>query len=345
MGLGAYVPALLIAKALRHTGTDARVCVFESLLTAEQREQIDKTHRAYHERFDLALMGQRLAKAGSLRPQSNEPAVAALLGDWNAAFREHFIVLSGFWVPILTRYTRRIQVDYCQLDAQEPPSWRGVAIEPDCRCIRLFDGLAGRVAYQIPRDPDGPPEVDYECRPRRIVVHGGGWGLGEYRKAAFECASSGWSVDLIVEDASEITTGATDTRFFMTSSSWRPWNHGHDGPTFPPLAELQVGQPQTHRQGSDRHELADLLCNARAVVSKPGGGTLIDSFSHCVPLVWLAPYGEHEAANAALWQQLGFGISMQTWRESGCSASLLALAEARLRRARAMTAFFPGVEE
>ena len=51
--------------------------------------------------------------------------------------------------------------------------------------------------------------------------------------------------------------------------------------------------------------------------------------------------GEHEAANAALWERLGFGVSLQRWRESGCSADILEEVRTRLVAARAVTPSFP----
>jgi UDP-N-acetylglucosamine:LPS N-acetylglucosamine transferase len=54
-----------------------------------------------------------------------------------------------------------------------------------------------------------------------------------------------------------------------------------------------------------------------AVVSKPGGGTLLDSLAAATPVVLLPPWGEPEAKNGALWEELGFGIDVERWRKTG----------------------------
>jgi UDP-N-acetylglucosamine:LPS N-acetylglucosamine transferase len=55
---------------------------------------------------------------------------------------------------------------------------------------------------------------------------------------------------------------------------------------------------------------------AKAVISKPGGGTLLDSLAAATPVVLLAPWGTPEASNGALWEALGFGIEFERWRET-----------------------------
>lgn len=58
-------------------------------------------------------------------------------------------------------------------------------------------------------------------------------------------------------------------------------------------------------------------------MSKPGGGTLVDSLSAAAPLVYLEPFGDHERANALLWERLGFGIAYDRWAASGFARSAL----------------------
>jgi UDP-N-acetylglucosamine:LPS N-acetylglucosamine transferase len=62
---------------------------------------------------------------------------------------------------------------------------------------------------------------------------------------------------------------------------------------------------------------------AIAVVSKPGGGTLLDSLAAATPVVLLAPWGGPEAKNGALWEELGFGIDFQRWRRTGFDQCVL----------------------
>ena len=51
-----------------------------------------------------------------------------------------------------------------------------------------------------------------------------------------------------------------------------------------------------------------------AVVSKPGGMALAESLMTATPLVFLAPYGQHERINAVTWIDEGFGIWFDEWK-------------------------------
>jgi UDP-N-acetylglucosamine:LPS N-acetylglucosamine transferase len=50
------------------------------------------------------------------------------------------------------------------------------------------------------------------------------------------------------------------------------------------------------------------------VVSKPGGMALAESLMTATPLVFLAPFGEHERINALNWISEGLGIWFDDWQ-------------------------------
>ncbi len=58
-------------------------------------------------------------------------------------------------------------------------------------------------------------------------------------------------------------------------------------------------------------------------MSKPGGGTLLDSLWSATPAVLLEPFGAHEQRNADLWIQLGYGISFEDWQNQGFAPEVL----------------------
>jgi UDP-N-acetylglucosamine:LPS N-acetylglucosamine transferase len=59
------------------------------------------------------------------------------------------------------------------------------------------------------------------------------------------------------------------------------------------------------------------------MISKPGGGSLLDSFTAATPLIFVDPVGEHERYNRDLWTRLGFGVTVESWLASGCSLDVL----------------------
>lgn len=91
------------------------------------------------------------------------------------------------------------------------------------------------------------------------------------------------------------------------------------------------------RHQKEYHAFFDLMKEAEAVISKPGGGALIDSLASATPLIFLEPYGYAEQANAELWEKLGLGVSYEKWVETGYSRELLEEAHCRLLEQREKT--------
>ena len=101
------------------------------------------------------------------------------------------------------------------------------------------------------------------------------------------------------------------------------------------------GEVRPVAAGPDYHDMLELVRGAVAVVSKPGGATLLESFETATPLVFLAPYGAHEAENQGLWEHLGFGLSLEAWRGSGYSLEVLERLHANLLEARRDAPSYP----
>jgi UDP-N-acetylglucosamine:LPS N-acetylglucosamine transferase len=110
----------------------------------------------------------------------------------------------------------------------------------------------------------------------------------------------------------------------MSNPAWSPWQQDPANPTFPPLGQVTEEQPILYCGSDDVHELHCIIRSSRAIISKPGGCTLIDSLASATPVVFLDAYGYAEERNAEIWQHLGFGISYAAWRDDGYSADTLA---------------------
>jgi UDP-N-acetylglucosamine:LPS N-acetylglucosamine transferase len=175
-----------------------------------------------------------------------------------------------------------------------------------------------------------------EERGRRVVVHGGGWGLGTYRRVVPELsATSSYALDVITSHATDqVPLGATD-RQFVPAPDWQPWQRDRGGElTFPPLCEVSHDITVRHLRDDLLPPAHRLVRGAAAIVSKPGGGTMIDSLAAATPVVLLEPCGAAEARNGELWEHLGFGISFDRWRSTGFPISTLAELHRNLLAAR-----------
>lgn len=331
VALGVHVPGLLLAQRMRELGADAQVLVLERLLPDSKRATAAKMKFAFHRDFRVALAGQRLAIDPSAAVP--EPTLRELAEQWRQRQVRRLVVLSGFWLPILEQCAAlsgyRPQVDVCHVDSVPSPSFRALGcIPPEVRQVWLADWTNSAVPYTIP--VSARPPVSWTDRDRRLLLHGGGWGMGTYRQRTNELRDNGFELDIVAYEADDVATGDEGIRYFMIDPNWHPWiDNG-----YPPFARVDgVGDPD-YVQGTECHGSFELARSALAMVSKPGGGTMLDSLWSATPLVLLEPFGEHEAQNAELWERLGFGISVDRWRDTGFSVEVLEELHQSLLRAR-----------
>lgn len=322
VGLGVYVPALLNQRQLRAAGHDADVEVLESLYTDAQLARHLAHRDAFRDNFQLALIANRMPAQGSF----DEARVEALLARWKAQGRARFIVWSGFWLPVLERYGSAT-VDLCRIDAIPSASFRNQPRPKDARDIWLWNWEQRQLEWQIPVSEQ--PPMPHEARADRLVVHGGGWAIGTFEQVLPELARTRHAVDLL--GPQDWSGRRAQDRHFAPDPTWVPWQRNDGELSFPALRGSEGWLPNQHYPSAH-----GLVREARAIVSKPGGGTLIDSLAAATPVVLLEPYGEAEARSGALWEELGFGIRFERWRETGFDPDVLAGLQRNLRAAKAL---------
>jgi hypothetical protein len=204
-----------------------------------------------------------------------------------------------------------VTIDLCHVDADASPSWglfsRSIA---GAEHVWFFDGPRRRINRSL---RFGPPPIPWALRKRRALVHGGGWGIGGVGQLA-ELSASAIAVDLLVYRAEELVRAHDRHDCYLLPPSWFPWDSSE---MFPPLGFPQPDETIRFEHRSDYPPFYDLLRTACGVVSKPGGGTLIDCLNAATPLVLLEPCGAHERANAELWLSLGLAMTIEDWRKRG----------------------------
>lgn len=317
VALGVHVPGLLLASRLAERGVDAVVEVIERLLPEGRLRMIEASRNVFHRDFRVARAGQRLASDPA--QAVDDPALLALHRRWTALGVRRVVVFSGFWLGALRRLPalglRLPDVTLCHVDSVDSPSFRRAGpAAAGLETVRLASSVTGDLPYTIP--VTHRPPVPWAERGGRLLVHGGGWGMGTYRERAADLAAAGHVLDLVVHEPEEAASAPPGTRAYLMDPSWHPWHD--DG--YPPLGLLAPGRdPGTvaYRRGTAHHSSFDLAREATAMVSKPGGGTLLDSLWSATPLVLLEPSGQHEEYNARLWCDLGFGVRYEQWRDAG----------------------------
>ncbi len=311
-GLGVYIPGLLMHRALALRGVDVALAVLESLYTEAALRERERAVPAFQSDFRLAQLAHRRARHDPARFD------AARVAAWQATLRgQRIAAWSGFWLPLLAQ--KPVVIDHCRIDAVVSASFENGAPRDGDREIWLWH--EGALHWRLPVDARLP--LPWAERERRVVAHGGGWALGEFG-VGIDALPTGWEADVLCGQREMAVPRA---RVWRVASEWRPWN---GAPRFPPMAPA----------GSDdfspahEHRAYELLRGARAVISKPGGGTLIESLWAATPLLMLPPFGAAEARSGALWQSLGLGMPLADWLARGARGDDLKAMHERLLAAR-----------
>lgn len=327
VGLGAYIPALLIARQLRVARRVVNVEVIEDFYTAEKQRAHSAHRDAHHQSFALAQIAHRMAR--STEDSLDEARVARLIESWREQSCSQFVVWCGFWLPVIERYRAfvpqcTLRVDHCRIDAVVSASFKvHPALDRLGQEIWLWHGQSQRLVHEIP--VTDAPFIPFEQRPRRLVVHGGGWGIGTYQQMCPELRAAQWHLDMVVHGADEAADAAAADYRFVLDPAWSPRLRDAGGRlTFPPMIQLSgTPMPDLGSKRARYHDLFDVIARARAIVSKPGGCTLIDSLASGTPVILLEAYGYAERSNAEVWIALGYGITFEAWRDSGFSSDVL----------------------
>lgn len=335
--LGVYIPALLIRNQLRKRKMTTDVVVLESLFATDKKERIKESQKAFHRNFSVALMGQKITT--NISSSLDKNLVSSLLQHWRKSNRHHFIVFSGFWMPIVEEYrfttpSKIINVDRCYMDADISVSWKSYQGNADyCNDIWFFNWEKKQLIYKIAVNNKTP--IPFRERENRFVIHGGGWGIGTYQSKIPELEERGLALDIAVYDLTEAVSKKQGNRYFLIDPSWCSWVKGkNDEHEFPPFGEVENGKFRMFEQNNTYPLLFDHTRKSRAIISKPGGMTLVDSLASATPLVYLEPFGAHEEKNAQLWEYMKFGISYKSWKLLDYSMEVLEDFHRNLLKAR-----------
>ncbi len=329
-GLGLYIPGLLASLRLEEKNVSTEVVVFENLILKEKRDTILRSRKACHDKFSFALMSARMPM--DIRQSIDFDLGNELMVSWLEDKRRDFIILSGHWIYIMEEYRQKIapdtlNADILYVDCDLPPSWKSLKQHiPDYNRhyneVWLYDFENGRIQYQIPISNADP--IPYRERPQRFLIHGGGWGMGTYRDKIPVLQEKDMALDIIAYDLQEAGNKKDGDRCFMADPSWCAWNkYNSRYHEFPPFGEVKVSEEPVFTNKREYHDLLDLTRAAKAIVGKPGAGTLMDSLAAATPILMLEPFGDHEKRNSGLWERLGYGISFDKWEESGFSIEIL----------------------
>ncbi|SHI58614.1 hypothetical protein SAMN02745163_00431 [Clostridium cavendishii DSM 21758] len=310
VGLGVYVPGLIINRDLKKNDISSEVFVLENLIVEEKKDKIPINKDAYHKNFSVALVGLKISK--DMMSSICNQKLENIIDYWFREKINYFIVVSGFWLPIIELYKQKyneldIHCECIHIDSDFSASWKKVKNIPSyCHNEFLYSYNDNKLLKDLLISDESP--IEFKDREDRLLIHGGGWGLGTYTNKINELNEFLIKLYIIAYDYSEVKFNDELNRYFMIDPSWNPWiRDKDDNYIFPPFAEVKTNV--TEFKSNDNYpDVFNLIRKSKGIVSKPGGATLIDSLSSATPLIMLEPFGEYEKKNATLWQSLGFGI-------------------------------------
>ncbi|MFD2176290.1 hypothetical protein [Veronia pacifica] len=327
-GLGSFIPAVNLSKWLQMQGHQVSFHAIEQLYTPEALQRFLRTQAQCQKDLRTAILTQRWL---SHSPQSIEGAIddiklENLLSLWQQNEVRRFIVFSGFWTLLLNRRFASLrtdpalQIDAIHLDVGRSLSW-AQASELGLNHQWLLD--PGHTQDLIPP----PPVTPWAQRNHRIAVHGGGWHMGHVEQYYPKLREQ---YVLLIRGGLD----ATDSDHqILSDPDWKPWSHGCvDGGQFPPQ-RLKTSSGTLSQSTTVTSLFQQQLSKSLALVSKPGGASLIDSFATCTPLVLLPPFGDYEKENGQCWLERGFAVTFETWEASRFSMSVIEQCHRNLRMA------------
>jgi hypothetical protein len=332
-GLGTYTPAVQFYRYLCAQGRHVSIEVLECLFPPEKLSQIQAARQRFQNDYRFALASRRALRLQSPADSVDPDKRSVLLNRWRHDQQSRFIVFSGFWLPLLKEYQEslgtEIAVDCVQMEVVLSPSWRAHLKDYPfpTRVIWLYSASQGSVLQTLLPAASAAPTR----RSRRLVVHGGGWQLGNYDSSLPALVGAGYSL-LVGRSQDQPCVSLPNVQYFRVRSRWETWT-AQPG-DYPP-AELYGGGVFSPPEDAGSHWLLQQIMSSSGVVSKPGGATLLDSLAAGSPLIFTSPYGETEAQNARLWCSLGLGMTLVDWERSDYSEELLGQAQERLANARA----------
>lgn len=340
-GLGFYVPALVVHNQLKSRGILSKMFAYENLIREDKRENFVKAKVSFHKDFKYALISQKLTR--SVADHIDQVLLSELFGEWNTMDQKYFVVFSGFWTAILDLYiteqnSNQVHVDLCHVDAVASSSWSLMNSEMPCyRHVWFFNWQNAEISYYININ-EGEP-ISYKARNNRFLIHGGGWGIGKYKDIIPVLDGLGYDLDIINYEYSDLDRKTTtNNRHYIIDPRWHHWMKNAEGDLqFPPFAEM-INETEPKFNISEGYpEMYNIVRKNKAVISKPGAGTLLDSLSSATPLILLAPFGDYEEKNGLLWEKYGLGISFEKWADSGYSLDVLELMHHNLIAIRSQT--------
>jgi hypothetical protein len=215
------------------------------------------------------------------------------------------------------------RIDIYHMDAVNSESWKTADNKSEyIRHTWFFSWDDNQIRMYI--DISNQPVIPYGERKKRFIIHGGGWGIGTYKQKIDELGKTGVPLDIINYEQNDFTSRSTENAYYLIDPLWNAWEADSTGEfRFPPFGQLVNGSEISYIENKEYQEVYNLIRRNLAIISKPGGATILDSLSSATPILFLEPFGDYERRNAELMIDMGLGLWYDDWKKNSCNMETL----------------------
>ncbi|HEY0057787.1 MAG TPA: hypothetical protein VGB56_01560, partial [Flavisolibacter sp.] len=191
IGYGLYLPAQIICRRLQEAGIPSQLYLVEKLFTEEKKKTFQASRHAFGKNFRLAQLAARVPVDYHSSISGSE--AERIYELWRTNNVTEFLCFSGLWLELLNGYvppSGSKRISCCRIDAGEAQTWANLS-NVTIDHTYYFSNLPGKqINYTL--SIAGLQPVSYEARRNEVVVHGGGWGLGDYIKKTEALKQAGY---------------------------------------------------------------------------------------------------------------------------------------------------------
>jgi hypothetical protein len=319
MGYGVYLPALIVSRRLARAGIDSEVYLVENLFTDEKKKTFRATRQAFGKNFRLAQLAAKVPTDYHACIDRNE--ADRIYDLWNEQMATDFLCFSGLWLDMLEDYIPGSgikNITCCRIDAGEATTWANRNNIKIDRTYYFSNLQTKEINYTLA--VPAIQALSYPERQHAVLVHGGGWGLGNFVEKTEGLEQAGYARKIILNDG--LQEDRKNTSFFVGDPNWDPLLHPDAEKLFPPLGAIENGSIK-YTYCPEHHTALKLIHESKAVISKPGGMTLVDAIITETPFIYLDPMGPNEQGNTILIEHHQLGTSYEVWKNNNFSEQLL----------------------
>jgi hypothetical protein len=318
IGNGLYFPALFFRNELMRLGIEIDFFIFEDFLTAKIKRLFEnaKRNNPKDEDYNFKSYNLFIEKLGY---GTNKYKINNLVKHLKNNNNFHIICFSNIWILFLKKLkfenNLEFKLSWITIDVESFNKWNNLK--------EIYKSLIYNHYEFFHLDPCNinyifnfnKKLIPFEHRKNQITIHGGGWSIGNY-ESKLNLLVTNFNINLIsiqTNNLKQINLYSDDFNYNF-----------HENLEFPSFGKFNKKLNRfNYKKNIKHHGVFDLILNSKAIISKPGGMTIIDSIIAETPIIYLKPFNQLEAKNSEFLESLNIGMSYANWQKLNFSTEVL----------------------